>query len=143
MSVPKYISPTVVSNVCFLGDTLISTDQGDIAIMNLSSFNTIRGKSILEITKTTTLDKELVHFESNSIGNHNATTLSKTHLVYYQGTFQQASELTALPNVYYVPYQGELLYNIIMETHDIIIANQMICESYRLFIKIETSLKLI
>jgi len=113
------------SNVCFVANTRIETDQGKIPIQLIQpGLHTIRSKRILAVSKTTSLDKELVFIPIHSIGNSESMTLSKNHLIYSNG-FKMACELSP----YIVPYQGQLLYNIVMEEHDIIMVADMPCET--------------
>ena len=56
--------------------------------------------------------------------------ISKDHLVFYKGKMMKAKNLIYLSeNVKKIKYSGEVLYNILLETHDKMMVNNMICET--------------
>ena len=127
-------NPNPVSNVCFPANTLITTNQGIIAIQNLDpKIHTIRNKKIELITKTVTQDKYLVCFEKDSLGKNvpsENTIITKNHLIYYKGSEMKAKEfLDAFENVNKIKYNGEVLYNVLLKEHDKMIVNNLICET--------------
>ena len=123
------------SDICFPAGTKISTNIGNIDINKINpNIHTIRNKKILAITKTITKDKYLVCFEENSlyqnVPSHN-TIISKNHLIYYKGQMIKAKYFLKnnFKNVKKIKYNGEILYNILLETHDKMIVNNIICET--------------
>jgi hypothetical protein len=131
------ISPmleTLLSNICFPSETPVTTDQGDIPIEQINShIHTIRGKKIIGITKTVTHDTYLVCFEKDSLGNNipsQKTVISQNHLILYKEEMIKAKEfIRDFANVYKIKYNGEVLYNVLMEEHDTMIVNNLICET--------------
>jgi hypothetical protein len=129
-----YLEDVVLSNICFSKNTPILTDQG---IVNIEDINTtlhsIRNKPILHITKSVSSFKHLVCFEKDSMGKNypsNRTVVSQKHNIYHGGKLIPAIELLdKYSNVQLVPYHGEILYNILMKTHDKVVINNMICET--------------
>ena len=89
-----YVPPTttapVISNICFPAGTLITTDQGPVAIERLDTTkHSIAGDPILHVVKTIVLDKYLICFPKHSIKQHMPTqetllyissSVSYTHL---------------------------------------------------------------
>jgi len=133
-SITFNIIPLAISNVCFPINTHIQTDQGLIPIQKIDTTkNTIRNKKIIAITKTITTDKHLICFEKDSILNdvpNKKTFISKNHLIFYGGKMIKAKEFVYLfNNVYKVKYNGECLYNVLLEKHDKMIVNNLICET--------------
>jgi hypothetical protein len=133
-NIRQYDFPVVISNICFTGNTPILTDQGYIPIYKIRpNINTIRGKKIVDVTRTTTKDDYLVCFDKDSIVEGyptEKTTMSKDHKVFYEGKMKEAYKfLDTFENVYKVKYNGEILYNILMEEHTSIRANHLICET--------------
>lgn len=125
---------TIISNICFTENTPILTDQGYIPICKIyPNIHTIRNKKIVDVTKSTTLDDYLVCFDKDSIVNGyptEKTIISKDHKVFYEGKMKEAyTFLDKFENVYKVEYNGEMLYNILMEEHTCIRANHLICET--------------
>jgi hypothetical protein len=119
---------------CFPAGTPIQTDQGVTAIEQLvPGEHTLRGKSILAITQTRPLQKHIVCFEKDSIGKNvpsQQTICSKEHKVLYQGEMIKARDLADMcKNVKKVSYNGETLYNVLLEKHGKILVNNMICET--------------
>jgi hypothetical protein len=126
---------TFHSNICFPAGTPIRCDQGYIEIEKIDpEIHTIRNKKIIGITKTVHChDKYLVCLEKDSLGKNipsQKTIMSKTHKLFYKGKMVMAYDLLGIvENVYKVKYTGEILYNVIMEEHDKMLVNNMICET--------------
>ena len=132
------INPDLISNICFIAGTPITTDQGNIPIEKIdSSIHTIRNKKIVAITKTVTQDKYLVCFEKDSLGKNipsQQTIISKNHKLFYNGKMRMAKEfLKDFANVenvvVKVKYTGSALYNVLLEEHDKMMVNNLICET--------------
>ena len=124
-----YYTPT-----CFPAGTPVQTDQGVTAIEQLvPGEHTLRGKSIIAITQTRPLQKHIVCFEKDSIGKNvpsQQTLCSKEHKVLYQGEMIKARDLADMcKNVKKVSYNGETLYNVLLEKHGKMLVNNMICET--------------
>jgi hypothetical protein len=136
MSLIYAIKPesNIVSNICFPPGTPIETDQGLIPIETiLPNIHTIDSKKIIEITKTISVDSYLVCFEKNSLGKKipsKKTILSKNHKLFYKNQMVKADLLIGkLNNVYKVNYDGNVLYNVLMENYDTMNVNNIICET--------------
>ena len=122
----------LTGDVCFPAKTPIQTDQGIIAIEKINpKIHTINDKKIVYITKTVSKDEYLICFKKDSLGlNYPSadTTMSKEHKVLHKGTMKDAEELIN-ENIYKVKYNGEILYNILMEDYSKIVVNNLICET--------------
>jgi hypothetical protein len=128
------LTPIPISNICFLGNTPISTDQGKIPIEKIdASIHTINNKPITAITKTISEDEHLVCFEKHSLSLNvpsKKTIMSKNHKVYYKGIWCEAQDfIDEFDNIYEVQYNGEILYNILLEKHDKVYVNNLVCET--------------
>ena len=132
--------PPAVSNICFRAGTPITTDQGIVAIEEIDiKKHTIRQKQIKAITKTVSRDKYLVCFAKDSFGPNvpcEKTVMSKNHLVWYNGQMHKAkefvegvTELKKEKKVTTVKYNGEILYNVLLETYEKMLVNNLICET--------------
>jgi uncharacterized repeat protein (TIGR03803 family) len=122
------------SNVCFPAGTPITTDSGVVAIEKLDvGSDTIRGNPIVAITQTVTMDNYLVCFDKGSLGLNcpsTKTIMSKNHRVFYMGAMVEAYKfLRRFTGVKKVGYVGEVLYNVLLEKHGIMVVNNMICET--------------
>ena len=124
---------TPISNVCFLENTKIHTDQGIIEIKNINpEINTIYNKKIIGISKTITNEKYLISFEKSCLYNNipkERTIISQNHKLYYKGKWLQAKLFLNKKGVNKIVYNGEILYNILMEKYDKVIVNNLICET--------------
>ena len=123
-----------ISNICFPAKTPITTDQGQIFIENINpAIHTIRNKKIVTITKTITSDKYLVCFEKDSLGKNipsQKTIISKNHSLFYKGQMIKAKNfINQFENVKKIKYTGEILYNVLLESYDKMIVNNLICET--------------
>jgi hypothetical protein len=123
-----------VSDICFVEGTKIKCDQGEIAIELLNyKKHTIRGLKILCITKTRSDTDYLVCFGKDSLYKSVPsfqTIMSPKHMVLYSGELHQARDFLAnFPNVTRLEYQNQILYNVVLEKHVHLVANNMICES--------------
>lgn len=127
-------APTPISNICFIAGTPITCNQGNIPIENINpDIHTIRNKNIVEITKTIIQDKYLICFEKDALGTNfpsQKTIISKNHRILYKGIMRKAKEFVEISDkVYKIKYRNEVLYNVLMEEHDKIVVNNLICET--------------
>ena len=136
---PATISVTLnvnapVSNICFPSKTPILTNQGLIHIDKINpEIHTIRNKKIVAITKTVTQDKYLICFEKDALGTNmpsQKTVITQNHEILYNGKMTKAKDfLQNFENVKKVKYTGEVLYNVLMETPNKMVVNNLICET--------------
>jgi uncharacterized delta-60 repeat protein len=131
---PPPVPPTPIVPICFPAGTPVTTDQGEISIELIDpDIHTIFNKKIIAITETIMLDNNIVCFEKNSLGYNipnKKTHISKYHCVKYNDKLIEAYKFVGrLRGVYYEKYNGELLYNILMEKHYIIKVNNLKVET--------------
>ena len=125
----------------------ITTDQGNVAIEKLSSEkHTIRGEKIVAITQSRPLQNYIICFEKNSLGNNipnKKTYVSQNHCVFYNKKMHKARDIeTMCKNVTKYPYNGEILYNVLLGKHSKMLVNNLICETLNpknIFAKIITA----
>lgn len=126
-------SSIIINNICFPAKTPIVTNQGIIDIDKLDAeIHTIRNKKIVAITKTISHKKYLICMEKDSIGKNmpsKRTMISSEHKVLYKGKMVEAKCLTKVDGIYKVKYHGEILYNVLMETHEKMVTNNLIVET--------------
>jgi hypothetical protein len=123
-----------ISNICFIAGTPITCNQGNIPIEKINpDIHTICNKKIVGITKTITQDKYLVCFEKDALGTNfpsQKTIISKTHSILYRGNMRQSKQFVGINDkVYKIKYRKEVLYNVLMEKHDKMLVNNLICET--------------
>jgi hypothetical protein len=120
--------------ICFPKGTPVTTNQGEIAIEKLNpDIHTIRGKKIVAITQSRPLHKYIISIETDALGKNVPSApiqISKEHKVFYKGKMVKANELVEVcEGVTRIPYNGETLYNVLMEKHDNMMINNVICET--------------
>ena len=120
--------------ICFPKGTPITTEQGLVAIEKLNTDkHTIRGKEIVAITQSRPLQQHIVCFEKDALSKNvpsQQTLCSMEHKVFYKGEMTKARNLVDLcENVTFVPYNGEILYNVLLKKHDKMMINNLICET--------------
>jgi hypothetical protein len=114
----------------FPAKTPIQTDQGQIHIDALEN-ETIQGKSFL-VTKTISTEPYLICFEKHALGFHypnQRTVMSPEHHVLFNRQFIKAKHFLHFKTVKKVPYDGEVLYNILFKTYRTVTVNNLVCES--------------
>jgi len=123
-----------LSTICFVSETSVFTDQGTIYIDKIiPGKHTINNKKIVEVTKTRTTQDKLVlikkHCFSENIPNKD-TIMTTNHKICINNKWIKAKELVNnFDNVEFIKYDGEILYNILMETHNIMIVNNLVVET--------------
>ena len=117
---------------CFTGDAIVATDQGNIPIRDVTTKNTISGKSIKGISRTIYPTNKIVCVEKNAFGTNRPskrTMVAPNHHFYLKGKFQPISDFLNNKTVHYAKYNKEPLYNIIFENHSDMKVNNMTVES--------------
>jgi len=123
------IIPLPVNNICFIGSTPVNTDQGIISINKLSNKNSINGIKIKHITESLTNKSHLVLLKKNSLSDNvpsQDTYMTMNHKVLYNGKMVVAKDLIGKQ---LVPYNGEILYNILLEEYSHVLVNNLTVES--------------
>jgi hypothetical protein len=119
--------------VCFPAKTPITTDQGLVNIENINpNMHTIDNKKIIAISKTISSEKHLVCIQPNALGKNcpsKRTVMSLLHGIYIDGKLVKAKDLINKKDIYRISYKKEILYNVVMEQHNKMGVNNMICET--------------
>jgi uncharacterized delta-60 repeat protein len=127
-------TPTPISSICFPAGTPILTDQGNIAIEQINpKIHTIHKKPIMAITQSIMNENKIVCIERHSLGiniPNKRTYISNYHGIMYNNKLTPAKQLVGrLRGVYYVKYNGETLYNVLMEKHYYMYVNNLKVET--------------
>jgi len=126
--------PIPISNICFPASTPIQTDQGILPIEKINSdIHTINNNFIVGITRTITQDEYLVCFLTNALAPNipsKKTIISKNHKIWFNNSWVEAKKfINKFDGVTKIKYTGEILYNILLEIHDEVLVNNLICET--------------
>ena len=116
----------LVMSICFPAKTPVLTDQGKIYIDKIvPGVHTISKKPIRCVTKTILNEKHLVCIEKDAFGKNTPsenTLISLNHKVCYEDKMVKAKSLVgSIDNVYYTEYNGETLYNIMLDDYETMI----------------------
>ena len=118
------------SGTCFPAGTPVQTDQGLIAIDKIDpEYNTINNKKIVAVTKTVASEAHIIQLEQNAIGPNypsQTTQISQLHALLYNGKMTRAKDI---PEGKRIQYNGETLYNVLLENHETMIINNLIVET--------------
>jgi hypothetical protein len=127
-------TPTPIYNICFPAGTPVVTDQGNIPIERLDpEIHTIHTRPIVAITQTTLNENKIVCIEKHALGINipsRKTYISNYHGILYNNKLIPAKQLVGrFRGIYHTKYNGEILYNILMEKHYIININNIRVET--------------
>lgn len=132
-----------ISDICFYKDTIIKTDQEFVEIQNINKkYHTINNRVIKQLI-TSFSDDLLVCFSKNSIGYNKPNKdliVSGNHEILYNNRLIPAYKFVndiKINNLYSKRHSNGVkffdekceLYNILLDTHEIINANNLECES--------------
>lgn len=132
MNPPMNPVPAFPGTICFVEDTMVTTDQGDIRIDALQPhFHSINKQTILAVTRTRYLDDSLVFFKKHSFSRNvpdRDTTMSLDHKVYYSGRSLTARTFAEHSVGKFVKYDGATLFNVVLEgdTHCMVVHNMLV-----------------
>ena len=120
--------------ICFMKDTMVTTDQGTVAIQNiLPGTHTINYNDVEFITQTITPENHMILVEKDAISEgvpNRDTYISKNHKIKYEGMWRMARWLPdENKKIHRVPYEGDILYNVAMEKHQSMYCNNMKVET--------------
>ena len=120
--------------ICLVSGTPILTDQGIVAIENIdTTIHTIGKQRIVAVTKAITPEKSLICFAPNSVAINcptKKTIMTPGHEVLYKGKLVQAKHFVGkLDGVHTVPYDGKLVYNVLLKQHGVMNVNNMNLET--------------
>jgi len=126
--VTQQLTPVIASNICFVAGTPVNTDDGPVAIENLGS-HTIRNKKIVGITRTLYSGTHLIRLDRHSIERNvpsQTTIVTPLHKIRYKHRMTCAGDI---PTGVSIPYEGQLLYNVLLDHYGTMSVNGMIAET--------------
>jgi hypothetical protein len=129
----SYEDKVICGTICFLSGSMVLTDQGSIAIEYLiPNVHTIFKKKIIGVSMTYSLEPTLVCIPKHAFSKHmpiRDTFLSNNHKIYYDGSFLEAEKMIGYKGVHTIPYENQILYNVILKEYGIMNVNNLICET--------------
>ena len=117
---------------CFKKGTLVSTDQGEIAVEDLSIKYTINKHKIKDIIKSLNNSSPMITINKGALDGHLPTrnvTITCDHLVMYQDRWVSALDLCHLDNVVKEDANNDMVYNILLKKHSYVMVAGMVIET--------------
>jgi len=132
--------PPPVASACFLKDTVIKTDSGNVKIQDIKeNKHAINGKKVKALTKTLYAKKGdnippfLVSIPKGALFKNSPdkeTFVSPLHSVFYNGQLIFAKDLVLMNKASPVNYNyKDHVYDILLDSHEKMVANNMIVET--------------
>jgi hypothetical protein len=133
-SLSSILLAPIIGPICFQKGTKIQCDQGIIKIENIiPNQHTINGKSISFLTKTIHTGDTLIKFKKDCFAPNRPSEdliCSPEHKIYFKNKLVEAKEFVdSFVDVTTIKNKKEVLYNILMDKHEIIIANNILAET--------------
>ena len=133
-------TPPPVASACFLKDTIIKTDSGNVKIQDIKEEkHSINGKKVKALTKTLYAKKGdnippfLVSIPKDALFKNSPdkeTFVSPLHSVFYHGELMYAKDLVLMDKASPVNYNyKDYVYDILLDSHEKMVANNMIVET--------------
>ena len=125
----------LVAPICFMKDTIVKTDQGDLKIQDINPIlNTINREKIITISKTIHPDEYLVKLNKDDISQDvpdKLTIVSPQHKILYNNKLTPVMDLPMVkyPGKNMIKNNNDTLYNILTENYSTYIANNMVSET--------------
>ena len=119
----SYEGTKPVSNICFVKDTMIQTDSGLKKIQDITTNDTIDNIEVTGITKTINNNiNHLIQIKKNAFRKNVPSKdiiVTRSHKININGETKKAYDLLNIGNhkISKIPYNGEVLYNILLETY--------------------------
>ena len=133
-SISSFALLNAISNICLSKGTQILCDQGIINIEKINTRkHTINNKQINHITQSIHTDDYLIKIKKNCLSSNSPSSdiiCSGDHKILYKNNLIEAKNLCDLVcDTEKIKNDKRILYNILMDKHEIIIANNTPVES--------------
>lgn len=129
--------PNPYNGICFRYNTRIVTDNGEKEISMIDcNTDTINNQRIIAITQTASTDNDWIVFERNAFGQNKPNRdlyVTEEHKLMYRGKLIEASKIYEMEgktnHKIRKERNGELQYNIVLKTHQLIEVHGIQCET--------------
>jgi hypothetical protein len=122
--------PVIAPPICFLKGSIVETDQAVVEIQNIDpNVHTIGGKKIIALTKTPGDKMSLVLIRRNLIARGSPyvdTPITIAHKILYNNKLIPA---IFIPGATPYKFTNQLLYNVLLESHETMRVNGMVVET--------------
>jgi hypothetical protein len=123
-----------VGAVCFLRDTPVLTDQGEIPIQEITRENTINGVYVEAISRVINIDNFMILIKKDALAEgvpSTDTCISKNHHIFINGHAIKAKHLVNKKDILKVITGHQIIYNVLLEDNikGKMIVNNMLVET--------------
>ena len=118
--------------VCFLGSAEVMTDQGLVAFNKLTTEHTISNKVIKKVVNVLNAEVVMVFIKKDAFGlnvPNQDMYISRHHGIIINGHLVRARDLVNGSTVQSLLHERSQIYNVLLDTHEVIYVNNMPCES--------------
>jgi hypothetical protein len=129
---PGAVSFSLAGGICFLGNTLVNTDQGKVKFNELTTKNTINKHQINKVVSVMNKDNTMVLVKKDSLGDsvpNKDTYISNNHKILIDGNYFEAKNIVNNFNIYTKNMPRKRLYNVLLDHHGTMIVNNMVVET--------------
>lgn len=123
---------SLAGGICFLGNTLVNTDQGKVKFNELTTKNTINKHKIKKVISVMNKDNTMVLIKKDSLGNsvpNKDTYISNNHKILIDGNYFEAKNIVNNINIHKKNMPRKRLYNVVLDHHGKMIVNNMVVET--------------
>ena len=128
----KIFEWTIVGSICLYKGTPVVTDQGEIAIEDITTKNTINNKPVKQLVKVKNEIDYLIEIEKDAFGINipsKTTYVSRAHSINIEGEWKKARSFVNGTSIK-INYMGShYIYNVLLEDHGIMTVNNMLVET--------------
>ena len=123
-----------ISPICFPAGTLVTTDQGDIAIDKIIPLvHTINNKFVKAITQTILPESYVICIYKDAFGinyPNKTTIISRNHKILHDGKLIKVYKLVGrYKKIRPVAYNKEIMYNVLLDTYHVMNVNNLTYET--------------
>ena len=118
--------------ICFLGRAEVMTDQGLVAFNKLTTEHTISNKVIKKVVNVLNAEVVMVFIKKDAFGlnvPNQDMYISRHHGIIINGHLVRARDLVNGSTVQSLLHERSQIYNVLLDTHEVIYVNNMPCES--------------
>ena len=129
---PGVVSFSLSGGICFLGNTLVNTDQGKVKFNELTTKNTINKHQIKKVVSVINKDDTMILIKKDSLGDsvpNKDTYISNNHKILIDGNYFEAKNIVNNINIHKKKMPRKRLYNVLLDHHGKMIVNNMVVET--------------
>ena len=120
--------------ICFLENTPVLTDQGEISIQDITTDNSINGIYVEKVSRVINIDNFMILIRKDALAHgvpSTDTCISKNHHIFINGHAIKAKHLVNKKDIFKVITGHQIIYNVLLENGRLgkMIVNNMLVET--------------